>query len=496
MMILLNGLILLLFCIGFYCTRTVKIDFASSSKWFLPFYKVAATCLTFLKKDRQNRRYSIYRVFLKTEIEMNLKALHPFEKKKILLEEYYCRKIALVFGCLFVANMLSGLVYISAQTSMAIAEGHLLKRPAYGAGISEQPLLVEIDGFLKGTLIRVPVEERKYTEEEANTQLANADEQLDKLILGKNESLMHVQSDLNLVEKIPDRICTVEWTMDYYNIIAPDGTINTDKVSVEGTPVTLIATLYCQSYSRIREIKVCVYPQTLSKEQKAVQALLDEIANENSNHATEEKLALPTDYAGKRVKWQEEKKNTAQLLLLAGIVVAIALYIGKDRDLEKLVDQRESQLLLDYPDIISKLTLLLGAGMTVKAAWTKMVYDYQQKKKKDKNLHRYAYEEMMITYYELQSGVFEVRAYENFGKRCRNPRYLKLAALLSQNIKKGSKGLSQMLGAEMNDAFEDRKASAKKLGEEAGTKLMLPMFMMLGVVMVIIVIPAFLSFKL
>ena len=43
-------------------------------------------------------------------------------------------------------------------------------------------------------------------------------------------------------------------------------------------------------------------------------------------------------------------------------------------------------------------------------------------------------------------------------------------------------------------AFEQRKNLAKKLGEEAGTKLLLPLFLMLGVVMVMMVVPAFLAF--
>ena len=43
-------------------------------------------------------------------------------------------------------------------------------------------------------------------------------------------------------------------------------------------------------------------------------------------------------------------------------------------------------------------------------------------------------------------------------------------------------------------AFEQRKNLAKKLGEEAGTKLLLPLFLMLGVVMIMMVVPAFLAF--
>ena len=41
--------------------------------------------------------------------------------------------------------------------------------------------------------------------------------------------------------------------------------------------------------------------------------------------------------------------------------------------------------------------------------------------------------------------------------------------------------------------FEERKARAKRLGEEAGTKLLVPMFFMLAVVLVIVIVPAFMS---
>ena len=54
-------------------------------------------------------------------------------------------------------------------------------------------------------------------------------------------------------------------------------------------------------------------------------------------------------------------------------------------------------------------------------------------------------------------------------------------------------GLSEILESEVNDAYEERKALARKKGEEAGTKLLLPMGIMLVISMAIIIIPAFLS---
>ena len=42
--------------------------------------------------------------------------------------------------------------------------------------------------------------------------------------------------------------------------------------------------------------------------------------------------------------------------------------------------------------------------MTMRGAWEKIVRDYINKKQGNDNLKRYAYEEMVVTYYEIQNG--------------------------------------------------------------------------------------------
>jgi hypothetical protein len=73
---------------------------------------------------------------------------------------------------------------------------------------------------------------------------------------------------------------------------------------------------------------------------------------------------------------------------------------------------------------------------------------------------------------------------------------MKFGTLLSQNLRKGSKGLSEMLRMEAIQSFEMRKSRAKRLGEEAGTKLLAPMIGMLAVVFIMVMVPAFLSMQL
>jgi len=47
---------------------------------------------------------------------------------------------------------------------------------------------------------------------------------------------------------------------------------------------------------------------------------------------------------------------------------------------------------------------------------------------------------------------------------------------------------------EAQASFEERRSTARRLGEEAETKLLLPMVLMLAITMLIIIIPAYYSF--
>ena len=84
----------------------------------------------------------------------------------------------------------------------------------------------------------------------------------------------------------------------------------------------------------------------------------------------------------------------------------------------------------------------------------------------------------------------ESEVYLDLGRRINLKSYTKLVTLIEQNRRTGTKNLRSMLELEMNDAFEHRKTTAKRLGEEAGTKLLLPLFLLLGIVMIIVIVPA------
>lgn len=94
--------------------------------------------------------------------------------------------------------------------------------------------------------------------------------------------------------------------------------------------------------------------------------------------------------------------------------------------------RRKEQLTYDYAEVISKLVLLAGAGMTIRRAWEKLPVIIR----KPCGGKRYVYEEMVRTCAEMNTGVPERSAYERFARRCDTKEYLKLASLLCQNVKK------------------------------------------------------------
>ena len=53
----------------------------------------------------------------------------------------------------------------------------------------------------------------------------------------------------------------------------------------------------------------------------------------------------------------------------------------------------------------------------------------------------------------------------------------------------------EQLNEEADRVFLERKNAARKFGEEAGTKMLIPMMLMLFIVMAIVIIPAFLSIR-
>ena len=401
-------------------------------------------------------------------------------------------KIALVVG-LFV---LGAIVLVFDFVQAAIKIDGTLSRNGYGDGDRIEEVEAEVDENGERIPLEVHISERQYTEEEAQEMFGRVIRRMDTLILGENESLDRVETDLNLITEVPDEPVDVSWELDHYQIMNVRGELISEDLSEEGTMIQLKAVLtYTEDETKqaMYECSVCVYPRTLSNEEESVRELTNEIEEKEAETKTEAVWQLPEKIKGKTIEYYKKMEFRGVVLMGMAVCIAILLYALQKQNQMQEQKQRKQQMMLDYPEIINKLTLFLGAGMTVKRSWRKIVEDYEAGKAFTGQ--RYAYEEMKQTCYEMESGVAETESYEAFGRRCNVQVYIKLGALLSQNLRKGTRGLNEILRMESVQAFEERKAAARRAGEEAGTKLLLPMFMMLAIVLIIVIVPAFLSMQ-
>ena len=272
--------------------------------------------------------------------------------------------------------------------------------------------------------------------------------------------------------------------MDWEGVLGPE-------VPPEGAEVKLTATLSIEEEEVVKEIKLKVYPRPMNDVEKLQQEVRDAV--QETNDETEETVHLPENVGGKKAVWSQRQGNTGMILLLFGFLIAALYAYSKVRAGEKEAEKRDEEMLIDYPNIVSKLVLLLTAGMSLRKAFARIRTDYR-----DTLRHgapkRAGYEEIVRMSLEMEHGVSELVAYENMGKRCRVNVYRTFSTLLVQNLTKGGDEMAAILSREAQEAYEDRKKRARILGEEAGTKLLLPVLLMLAIVMAILMIPAFFAF--
>ncbi len=317
---------------------------------------------------------------------------------------------------------------------------------------------------------------------------------LPDLIRGANTSLEEVRSGLNMIHKIEGYPFRIDWESDNYTLIDPDGNVAGEAAKKEGDIVYLTAVLTYDKYREEFIFPVCVFPPECSEEELWKKRVYEILAHQEEKDRYSDKMELPDSIEGQKLIWSRRIEDSSGYIFLFMCISAGMVYLLQDEKLKEKMEQRNREMLLDYPQLLSRLMLYLGAGMTLRNAFQRIAYQYDAKKQQGEEC-RYVYEEMLLTCHELDSGIPEATAYEHFGKRCRLPQYTKLSNILIQDLKKGSGSIVNMLRQEIRNAFEERKNMARKLGEEAGTKLLLPMMLMLGVVMVLIIVPAYFSFS-
>lgn len=412
-----------------------------------------------------------------------------YVKKDISREwrEYQAEKYALILAGILMMFCVGSAALVFRGNSEWISS-YMLTRPEYGDSAKEYALKAQTeDGEQEN--IRLTLEAQIYSSAEVQKQFEAYFEVLKKKVKGSNESLQEVRANLDFEADPEWKEIDIIWRPSDYDLITEQGEVLLEQAQEGENEVSLYLIMTHAQYSRTFEIPLTIvkYPSD------SVMDLQSYLVQAQENSLEEKGFRLPGEFDGKKIQYiLDDDYNAAGFVLLIVTVVLLLLY-RQYASVKEQCAKRERQMKADYPEIISKLLILIRAGMPVRSAWVRIFEDYQIQKEKNGQIH-FALEEMGAAIKEMNTGTSEGQAYLRFGKRCEQHLYLKLGSILEQNLRKGSCGIAALLESERIQALEERRRQVRAEGELAGTKLMMPMMLLFAQVLIIIMVPALMSF--
>ncbi|MCR5330118.1 MAG: hypothetical protein K6E62_02890 [Lachnospiraceae bacterium] len=149
------------------------------------------------------------------------------------------------------------------------------------------------------------------------------------------------------------------------------------------------------------------------------------------------------------------------------------------------ITKRKEEIEDEFPQVVSKVTLLTVAGMEVSRAW----------KLASASGTGTLYEEMNRVNIDLENNVPPVEAYSKFLRRCNNTYTTKLATAIIQNTQKGNSEIVSLFKSLNNESWLEHKHNARRKGEKIQGKLTFPtMLLFLGII-IMIMVPAMSGFN-
>ncbi|MBP2000557.1 tight adherence protein C [Paenibacillus shirakamiensis] len=173
-----------------------------------------------------------------------------------------------------------------------------------------------------------------------------------------------------------------------------------------------------------------------------------------------------------------------------GCSLAVLVPLALIADLRKKVMIREQQIILELPELLSKIILLVGAGETVQKA-IRLCLD----RKKGQAEHP-LYKELFQMSREMDSGYSFQQAIEAFSKRCAIQEVSSFSTAVLLNFKRGGQDFVLCLKDLSYTLWEKRKAVSRTRGEQASSKLVFPMVLLFVIIVILMGAPAFMAMSL
>lgn len=335
----------------------------------------------------------------------------------------------------------------------------------------------------------IEVEPRKRTGEEIEEAFSETVRNIYRM-LGTEEGKKAVLTEsLELPRFDSETGVNIRWTSSDASIMSKEGIVRRELLKEPGE-ITLQACMNFGGESREHWFYAEVLPYGEESAEAALYSAGEYLKKLENETQDADGFYLPDAIGTVVIGTKEDSGSVLKWIIAAALFLPLTIVIAKRQEKEKERKRREEECMTAYPQMITKLTLYIGAGLGLRGAWERLAADYRGKAEVTGRTDTVG-EEVLLLAGELKNGTSEAKAYEEFGRRIGLKPYLRCASLLVSQLQKGSGVLRKNLESEVRLSWEMYREQVTKRGEEAQTKLLFPMMGMLFLVMAVIMIPAF-----
>lgn len=168
---------------------------------------------------------------------------------------------------------------------------------------------------------------------------------------------------------------------------------------------------------------------------------------------------------------------TSLLLFIVGIVVGVVLLMNSLKTPKELVEKRAEDCVIEFPNMVTKLALLINSGMILREAWFLVA---ESTTGELNSLMRASCETM-------KNGKSDIDAIYEFGVKSGSKELKKFSSILVQGLEKGNSELADLLTQQSSELWEIKRQKMLQKGDVAATKLVIPTTLMFaGIILVIV----------
>ena len=397
-------------------------------------------------------------------------------------KSYYIQKLTYVAGLILFSMVLLGIYLVQWITKSTEVVSELVRPEAY-----EETREVVVQAGKLEDIYQLEIAPVMLSKEQAEALFLEVSGLIGGYILGSNESLECVTENLYLPEYVSEYPFEIYWESDKEHIVDTLGVVNREGLK-EDEVVMLTAVFQYEDWIWEEQFGILVCKEVLSEEEEYERQLGYLLTESENEQRGEGAWVLPESFRGEALRVYAVEKDYTVLILAGLILVATAaVWLGQDYDLHMGRQKRREEFQSEYISFVESLSMYISSGITLPAAMQNCMRDYV-KRKPPGHLLRTALEEFQR---DLGNGCSFPEAMDSFAQKADNAEFRHLTGMLGQGMLNGSQGLSKALEQEVEKAREEKRRQSKIKGEQVSTALIGPMMLQLGIIIALIMIPAF-----